>query len=192
MLKFIRRLFILLVLFTVIFIIYRYINPDSASLLVDKIKTIPDTISSIFWWDKEDNIKIESEIIQISGDIDSLDNSGQNTAEDLDWLKSLNAEIELILWEDKSGVVVNETMLENTGIVEEIINTGIVIDNIWVIVDTWIAVTPEINIVEVNNINTWTTVIPKPKNNIKWGDCGQGLTQKECDEIKNTFGNIIK
>jgi len=97
MLKFIRRLFILLVLFFVIFVVYRYINPDGASRLVDNIKNIPDNISSMLGLEKKDNIKVDGETISISGDVDIIENNDNDLDDDLSWLESLNKEIEDIL-----------------------------------------------------------------------------------------------
>jgi len=44
MLKSLRRLFIVLILILVAFVVYRFINPDGASRLVDKIKSIPASV----------------------------------------------------------------------------------------------------------------------------------------------------
>jgi|GEM_PF-2051266 regulatory protein YycI of two-component signal transduction system YycFG len=47
MLKFLRRVFIVLILLLVVFVVYRFINPDGANRLVDKIKSIPTSIGIV-------------------------------------------------------------------------------------------------------------------------------------------------
>jgi len=84
-----------LVLFTVAFLIYRYINPDGASRFVDKIKSIPDRFSSsesnLTWED----LNITWTTLSITWDIDVSNQTWEN---DNTWLEELNQEIEQILW----------------------------------------------------------------------------------------------
>ncbi len=182
MLKFIRRLFILLVLFLVVFLVYRYINPDGASRLVDKIKAMPDNISSMLGLEKKDNIKVESETTSISGDVDIIENSENDLDDDLSWLESLNKEIEGILWKDKTWVVVDESFLEDTTKKTESINTWTIVVT-WNIVNTWISTT----IVTWNTVKTWTTTntntTKKPTNK---------LSDSDYKQIKDVFGNLIE
>jgi len=193
MLRFIRRLFILLIIFTVVFLVYRYINPLWASRLVDKIKSVPDRISSFFQSEKKDDIKVEWKTTIISGDINLLDdnsevnveiNQDDSEDEDLSWLQELNNEIDIILWKEKTWeVLVNQENNVNKSIeIEE--------ENTWDIVDTWDNKTID-DIVEDESDEEEDSEIEETSAIIIWGDCGEGLTQKECDEIKN-LGNIIE
>lgn len=182
MLKFIRRLFILLVLFLVVFVVYRYINPDGASRLVDNIKSIPDSISSMFGSDKQDNIKVDGETISVSGDVNLLQDSDQDIDDDLSWLESLNQEIEGILWKDKTWVVIDESFLEDSSVekTEEV--------NTWVIVATW------------NTINTWVSTTVVTWNTVKTGTTTTNTTIKKTNklndsdyqQIKDVFGNLVE
>lgn len=182
MLKFIRRLIILLVLFFVIFVIYRSINPDGASRFVDKVKTIPDNISSMLGLDKEDNIKINGETISISGDVDIIDNNENDLVDDMSWLESLNKEIEDILWQDKTWVVIDESFLEDSSSEKkEDTNTWVIFVS-WSITNTWVLTT----IVTWNTITTSTTITTtnakKPTNK---------LSDSDYQQIKDIFGNLV-
>gem|GEM_PF-4369935 len=55
-----------MVLLIIAFLVYRYVNPDGASRLVDRIKLMPDTISSYFGPNQDDDIKIDSTTTEIS------------------------------------------------------------------------------------------------------------------------------
>ena len=176
MLKFIRRLFILLVLFLVVFVIYRYINPDGASKLVEKIKAIP----WYFWLLKDDNIKIEWETIISSGDVIPAQNSGENTDDDLSWLEDLNKEIETILGEDKTWVVVDQSLLENENI-ENVQPT-----NTWVVLSTWVNVvsTWSNNVVATGSTTTTTTTTTTKKTD--------QLSDSDYKQIRDVFGNFVE
>lgn len=58
MFRFLRRVFILLVLFVIIFLIFRFVKPEATSRFVDKVKWIPTTISSRFHREKKSEIVI--------------------------------------------------------------------------------------------------------------------------------------
>jgi len=110
--RFIRRLFILLVLFTIAFLIYRYINPDWASRLVDKIKSIPDRfVSSDTEWTWE-NLNVTDTTLFITWDVDV---SVETWEDDMTWLQELNQEIEQILGnsDDKNTIITWDIDLTN-------------------------------------------------------------------------------
>ena len=58
MLRFLRRVFIILILLIIVFFIFRFIKPEATSRFVDKVKNIPTTISSRFHREKKSNIII--------------------------------------------------------------------------------------------------------------------------------------
>lgn len=93
--RFIRRLFILLVVFTIAFLVYRYINPDWASILVDKIKSISDRFvgsdTKLTW----ESLNITGTTLFITWDMDVSNQTWEN---DNTWLEELNQEIEQIIW----------------------------------------------------------------------------------------------
>lgn len=181
MLKFIRRLFILLILFTIAFLAYRYINPDGASRLVDKIKQVPNTISSYFVWEEDDNIKIDGQTTSISWDLyiiedSNIDNSWENY--EYTWLEELNQEIESILWIDKQDEnIVVESVLVKTG--------DVLLEEENKIIDQK-PIPEDKSIVEYKTVPTVNNkpVTPSKSNN--------KLTDYDNDQTKNVFGNLIK
>jgi hypothetical protein len=82
-----------LILLLVAFVVYRFINPDGASRLVDKIKSIPASIGI----GSKNEIEIESETTSITGDVQEEVSVDEQQDGDLDRLKDLNKEIEEIL-----------------------------------------------------------------------------------------------
>ena len=74
MFRFLRRVFILLVLFVIIFLIFRFIKPEATSRFVDRIKTIPTTISSRFHREKKSKIVINWDTTFSSGNFEIKDN----------------------------------------------------------------------------------------------------------------------
>ena len=107
MLKFLRRVFIVLILLLVVFVVYRFINPDGANRLVDKIKSIPTSIGIV----SKNKIKLKWETTSITGDVQK-ELVDENEEYDFGRLESLNKEIEEILWKkDKSELHVNEDVL---------------------------------------------------------------------------------
>jgi len=58
MFRFLRRVFILLVLFVIIFLVFRFVKPEATNRFVDKVKWIPTTISSRFHREKKSEIVI--------------------------------------------------------------------------------------------------------------------------------------
>lgn len=56
MLRFLRRVFVILVLLFVVFVIFRIVNPTATANFVDKVKSIPQTVSGWFHR-KADNAK---------------------------------------------------------------------------------------------------------------------------------------
>lgn len=116
--RFIRRVFVLLVLFSIIFVIYRYINPVWASNFVEKIKSVPQYISNMF--DGWNELIIVDETVSMTWDMNIAesydlikeDESQKNEEEVVDevkeeWedddtrLEELNKEIEWILWKSE-------------------------------------------------------------------------------------------
>ena len=181
MLKFIRRLFILLVLFLIVFVIYRYINPDGASKFIERIKSIPNKISSMFVSDEKDNLEIEGETISISGDVNLSQDSGDNS-DDLDWLQSLNQEIEDILWDDKSEVIVDENILTGTNwLTDKNENTWAIVVT-WVVQNTW-AIVPVVVDINAPTSTSTTNTITKKNNQ---------LSDSDYQQMKDVFGNLVE
>jgi len=206
MLKFLRRLFIVLILLLVVFVVYRYINPDGASRLVDKIKSIPASIGI----GVKDKIEIESETTSLSGDIKDDIDTKQTQEEDLWRLESLNKEIEDILWKDKSEVFVDEDILTDVHIeiedlpvveidesLEPISNTWV--DNIdtWDSFDTWTDFTiwKQEDTWEQKNVWNLETKIEdnkKPQAVQTTTKKTNSLSNFDYQQILNVFGNLFK
>ena len=122
MFRFLRRVFILLVLFLIVFFIFRFIKPEATSRFVDKVKAIPTTISSRFHREKKSSIVINWDTTYSSGnfeidenynvDIDTSINSNELN-ESNEWvndsdllrLEELNEEINAILasWSNENS-----------------------------------------------------------------------------------------
>jgi len=171
--KFIRRLFILLVLLIIAFLVYRYVNPDGASRLVDRIKLMPDTISSYFGPNQDDDIKIDSTTTEISWDINLLEDDEELT--DDTWLEELNKEIESILWMDDEDEIEIKDTVEASGSI--VVETVPVVEepesNVQPVVDTTPVVTPTVNPVTPTQAN-------------------DGLSDYDYDQIDNVFGNLVE
>lgn len=119
MMRFLRRVFILLVLFCIIFLAFRFIKPDATRNFVSKVKAIPQTISSRFHRDAK--VVINSNTVSLTWDIANIDKDtdkkdiwnnqswdtgkASDSYEDLQWLQELNAEIEAILQSGKNETV---------------------------------------------------------------------------------------
>lgn len=200
MFKFIRRLFVILILIVVVFLVYRYINPNGASRIMDKIKSIPTTISS--WFSKDDSeFVLDSKTISLTWDLQVI-NSGENLKKDSEendklWLETLNKEIESILWKDKKEVVVDETIL--TGTKEIIANSWSdsvkSSSGIDVIVSSWSSVE---NIIsnssgdKLDKENKKETVISTSTVKNAITKTTNKLTNFDYQQIKNVFGNLFK
>lgn len=115
--RFIRRVFMLLVLFTIVFLVYRYINPVSANNFVEKIKAIPNNIVNMF--SSQNELIITDTTVGITWDFDSwsdlwlnIDDQKIEEKEDVSWLEELNKEIESILWKNQNTIE-DEELVEN-------------------------------------------------------------------------------
>ncbi|HRX64152.1 MAG TPA: hypothetical protein P5060_03555 [Candidatus Absconditabacterales bacterium] len=101
MLRFLRRWLIILIFLTIVFLVYRYINPEGASKLVDRIKSIPERFANLTESGANQDMENTGDTIVI---IEDQNNTGEvvvNTGdEDLTWLEELNQEIESILSKD--------------------------------------------------------------------------------------------
>lgn len=106
--RFIRRVFVLLILFTIIFLVYRYINPEWASVFVDKVQSVKN---SLFQKDNKKDLEDKNNLV-ITWETtfitwDNINNDQeldfQTWEEDLTWLEELNQEIEWIIssWQSK-------------------------------------------------------------------------------------------
>lgn len=117
MFRFLRRVFIILILFVIVFFIFRMIKPEATSRFVDRVKWIPTTVSSRFhrekktWivinWDttysswnfeSNDDFNIDTDISVKTNKTDktSKTNKWMNDNDKL-WLEEFNREINSIL-----------------------------------------------------------------------------------------------
>lgn len=215
MFRFLRRVFILLVLFLIIFFIFRFIKPEATSRFVDKVKAIPTSISSRFHREKKSTILINwdttysswnfeiDENYNVDTDISANSNEANEWVNDSDLLRleELNKEINAILesWNNENS---NEEVEENN-IVENIIEP-----------EPDIIVEPEPDIVNNSEsssnlgeiiwevINDWnennqqesTTTSSQTNTNTvsnepQWWDCGEWLTVQDCEQLRRDFWN---
>lgn len=200
--RFIRRLFVLLILFTISFLVYRYINPVGASILVEKVKAIPDKISEFVWSDKQEEINIIGTTLTITWDVDVLienveDNINVNawintdvdeTDDDLTWLEELNLEIEKILWTNDSWTweLLEEEFTENEEILTWNLLTGYIEETNEL---TW-ANGKEVNLDEETEELTWVVVtwsnIDDVDSTPAW------LTDADYQQMEDIFGNLVE
>ncbi len=191
MLKFLRRVFIVLILLLVVFVVYRFINPDGANRLVDKIKSIPTSIGIV----SKNKIKLKWETTSITGDVQK-ELVDENEEYDFGRLESLNKEIEEILWKkDKSELHVDEDVL-----IDIDTKTGdlVVVDvdeNLEPIAYTWVDIISEDetswgqgNTWKVLNVDEKKEIIPSKTTTKK----PRSLSDLDYQQIVNVFGNLFK
>jgi hypothetical protein len=117
MFKFLRRVFIILILLIIIFFIFRLIKPEATSRFVDKVKTIPATISSRFHREKKSELIINGNTTSTSSNFeikDSTDddeifiptstNENDLSTEDSSRLDKLNRELDKIMISGNSQI----------------------------------------------------------------------------------------
>ena len=78
MLRFLRRVFIILILLIIVFFIFRFIKPEATSRFVDKVKWIPTTISSRFHREKKSEIVINGNTTSTSSNFEINEDNGDN------------------------------------------------------------------------------------------------------------------
>ncbi|HPK28171.1 MAG TPA: hypothetical protein PKX34_03080 [Candidatus Absconditabacterales bacterium] len=191
MLKFLRRVFIVLILLLVVFVVYRFINPDGANRLVDKIKSIPTSIGIV----SKNKIKLKGETTSITGDVQK-ELVDENEEYDFGRLESLNKEIEEILGKkDKSELHVDEDVL-----IDIDTKTGdlVVVDvdeNLEPIAYTGVDIISEDetsggqgNTGKVLNVDEKKEIIPSKTTTKK----PRSLSDLDYQQIVNVFGNLFK
>ena len=145
MFRFLRRVFILLVLFVIIFLIFRFVKPEATSRFVDKVKWIPTTISSRFHREKESDIIINGSTTSTSSNFDISDekygdyddeyisaisdenNNESNDISDSSRLDELNRELDRIMTSENNQSQWYDTNSDANWDLEEIISW--VLDN---------------------------------------------------------------
>ena len=137
MLRFLRRVFIILILLIIVFFIFRFIKPEATSRFVDKVKNIPTTISNWFHREKkseiiingnttstssnfeinENNDEYDNEInipVVIDEDNNEIDNETVENEDNKEiknsWLEELNKELDKIM---ASGNNIENTEMNN-------------------------------------------------------------------------------
>lgn len=74
MFRFIRRVFIILILLIIIFFIFRLVKPEATNRFIDKVKVIPNTISSRFHREKKQKLIINGETTSTNSNFEINDN----------------------------------------------------------------------------------------------------------------------
>lgn len=168
MLRFLRRVFIILILLIIVFFIFRFIKPEATNRFVDKVRWIPTTISNRFHREKKSEIIINWNTTSTSSnfeinedDTDDYDNeiyipvvvdedTTTNEAEDGDnWemkdmsrLNELNKELDKIL-ESWNNTVENNNESQNW-------------NNIQITEITWNTLPSWFVVIDVEQPYTWT------------------------------------
>ena len=107
MLRFLRRVFIILILLIIVFFIFRFIKPEATSRFVDKVRNIPTTISSRFHREKKSNIIINGDTTSTSSNFEINEDNGDNYEYD--------NEIYIPVVVDENTETTNEIEDENNG-----------------------------------------------------------------------------
>ena len=143
MFKFLRRVFIILILLIIIFFIFRLIKPEATSRFVDKVKTIPATISSRFHREKKSELIINGNTTSTSSNFEIEDNTDDNeifipvsTDENDSRLDKLNRELDKIMISGNSQIEWKETGSEKEWDLKEVISE-LINDNIQITEITW-------------------------------------------------------
>jgi hypothetical protein len=136
MLRFLRRVFIILILLIIVFFIFRFIKPEATSRFVDKVRNIPTTISSRFHREKKSGIVINGDTTYtnsnfeinenndnddeiyipvttdedtgITNEIDDEEDEDNGEIKDMSRLDELNKELDKILKSGNNIVVDNQ------------------------------------------------------------------------------------
>lgn len=75
MFRFLRRVFIILILLIIVFFIFRLVKPEATSRFVEKVKTIPTTISGRFHREKKPKLIINGDTTSTNSNFEIKDNS---------------------------------------------------------------------------------------------------------------------
>ncbi len=170
MLRFLRRVFIILILLIIVFFIFRFIKPEATSRFVDKVRNIPTTISSRFHREKKSGIVINGDTTYtnsnfeinenndnddeiyipvttdedtgITNEIDDEEDEDNGEIKDMSRLDELNKELDKIL---KSGnnIVVDNQNSQNWNDIQ-------ITETTWSTLPSWFVV------IDVEQPYTWT------------------------------------
>ena len=184
MFRFLRRVFIILILLIIVFFIFRLVKPEATNRFVDRVKTIPTTISSRFHREKKSSIVINGDTTSTKSNFeinnwwedDSSTLYIENTTEtneyienwwnmeDLSRLEELNSELDKILqsWNNQTAneEYVGSENNENLGeIVSWLINDNElqITEITWSSLPTWFVVIDVEQPYEPENQNTTNT-----------------------------------
>lgn len=75
MFRFLRRVFIILILLIIVFFIFRLVKPEATSRFVDKVKTIPTTVSGRFHREKKPKLIINGDTTSTDSNFEVKDSS---------------------------------------------------------------------------------------------------------------------
>lgn len=174
MFRFLRRVFILLVLFVIIFLVFRFVKPEATNRFVDKVKWIPTTISSRFHREKKSEIVINwnttstSSNFEVNGDdeyyewsynpeIDENKNENDNETDnkndrdinDSSRLEELNRELDKIIASGDNQSQWYDTGSDINWNLEEVISWLLDNNEISTTDVTWTALTTWFDVVDV-------------------------------------------
>jgi len=191
--KFIRRLFVLLILFTIIFLVYRYVNPVWASKFVEKVKWVAEMV----WFG---DVEISGTTLSITWDVEEIVDESWAVEvlswdDDLSWLQELNNEIDSILWqveEDTWSIMSGDNLWLTWDLQEWILNTWDIntgdIDTwsvtTWEVIGTWEITTDTWSLVDTGDVDTGD--IDTWDNQLEW------LDDDDYEDIKDIFWNLVE
>ena len=84
MFRFLRRVFIILILFVIIFFIFRLVKPEATSRFVDKVRAIPTGISNRFHREKKSKIIINGDTTSASSNFDIVNTDDNENDSSID------------------------------------------------------------------------------------------------------------
>jgi len=177
---FIKRLFVIVVILGLFFVVYSYINPDGASNLLDKAKNVlPESVSNYFGL--ETNSSWDTQVYTDDGLIVTW-----TTISIVTWdvTRGDTGTQELPIYKDTWSLNLDNALDQNLASTWSAVNT-------WVVVATWTAVTTWAKTVSWSVALSWTTtkkVVP----NTSTTSTSWKLSDRDINDAKKFVNEIVK
>ncbi len=159
MLKFLRRVFIILILLIIVFFIFRFVKPEATNRFVDKVRDIPTTVSSRFHREKKSWIVINGDTTSTSNNFEINENNSDDYQYDNEIYDEDNSKIDKQALEDGDNSEIKNSRLEELNKELDKIMASGENTNDTEINNTWDSNDIEITENTWNNLPSWFVVI---------------------------------
>lgn len=105
MFRFLRRVFIILILLIIVFFVFRLVKPEATSRFVDRVKSIPTTVSSRFHREKKSDIIINWNTTSTSSNFE-IENKDNNE-------NDLSIDAPVLYNDEEYNITNSQTNIEN-------------------------------------------------------------------------------